>query len=60
MEQRLTVVPQVRHLLSMALPARRHDAGAMLAFIQEARRRSCAARSHRLLRLQRLQLHDSS
>jgi len=60
MEQRLTIVPQVRHLLSMALRARRRDAGAMLAFIQEARRRSCAAaRSHRLLRLRRLQLKDS-
>jgi hypothetical protein len=61
MEQRLTIVPQVRHLLSTTLPARRRDASWMLAFIQEAaRRRSCAARSHRLLRLQRLQLQDSS
>jgi hypothetical protein len=55
MEQRLTIVPQVRHLLSMTLPARRRDAAAMTAFIQEARRRNyAAARSHRL------QLQDSS
>ena len=61
MVQRLTIVPQVRHLLSMTLPAQRRAAAAMLAFIQEARRRSCAAaRSHRLLRLRRLQLQDSS
>jgi hypothetical protein len=60
MEQRLTIVPQVRHLLSMTRPARRRDAAVMLAFIQEARQRSCTARSHRLLRLRRLQLQDSS
>jgi hypothetical protein len=59
MEQRPTIVPQVQHLPSMTLSARRR-AAAMLAFIQEARRRSCAARSRRVLRLQRLQLQDSS
>ena len=53
-------MPQVRHLLSMTLPARRRDAAVMLAFIRAVRRRSCAVRSHRLLRLQRLQLQDSS
>jgi hypothetical protein len=46
MEQRLTIVPQVRHLLSTTLPARR--------------RNYAAARSHRLLRLRRLQLQDST
>ena len=61
MEQRLTIVPQVRHLLSMTLPARRRAAAAMLAFIQEARRCNyAAAHSHRLLRLRRLQLQDNS
>jgi hypothetical protein len=37
MVQRLSIVPQVRHLLSMTLPAQRRGAAAMLAFIQEAR-----------------------
>ena len=60
MVQRLTIVPQVRHLLSMSLPAQRRAAAAMLALIQEARRSCAAARSHRLLRLRRLQLQDSS
>jgi hypothetical protein len=54
-------VPQVRHLLSVTLPARRRDAAAMLAFSQEVQRRNyAAARSHRLRHLRRLQLQDSS
>ena len=47
MEQRLTISSQVRHLLSMTLPAWRR--GGVVA-----------PRSHLLLRLQRLQLQDSS
>jgi hypothetical protein len=48
-------VPQVRHLLSVTLPARRRDAGAMLAFLQEVQRRNyAAARAHRQRRLRLL------
>ena len=36
-------VPQVRHLLSVTLPAQRRDAAAMLAFIREVQRRNDAA-----------------
>ena len=54
-------VPQVRHLLSVTLPAQRRDAAAMLAFIQEVQRRNfAAARSHRQRRLRLLQFQDSS
>jgi hypothetical protein len=61
MEQGLTIVPQVRHLLSMALPTRWRDSAAMLALIQEARRRNYATvSSHRLLRPRRLQLQDGA
>ena len=51
MEQRLTILPQVRHLRSMTLPARRRDVTAMLAFNREARRSCAAVRSRRLSRL---------
>ena len=61
MAQRLTIVPQVWHLLSMTLPTRWRDSAAMLALIQEARRRNYAAvSSHRLLRPRRLQLQDGA
>lgn len=54
-------VPQVRRLLGATLPARQRDAAAMLAFIREVQRRNYAAAcSHRLRRLRRLQLQDSS
>ncbi len=55
-------IPQVRHLLSVTLPARRRDATAMLAFIREVQRRNyAAARAHRQRRLRLLQhLLDSS
>ena len=48
-------VPQVRHLLSVTLPAQRRDAAGMLAFIYEVQRRNyAAARSHRKRRLRLL------
>ena len=54
-------VPQVRHLLSVTLPAQRRTAAAMLAFIHEVQHRNyAAARSHRQRRLRLLQLQDSS
>ena len=54
-------VPQVRHLLSVTLPAQQRDPAAMLAFLQEIQCRNYAAAcSHRKRRLRLLQLQDSS
>jgi len=48
-------IPQVRHLLSVTLPAQRRDARALLAFIREVQRRTyAAARAHRQRRLRLL------
>ena len=55
-------MPQVQHLLSVTLPARRRDAAALIAFICEVQRRNYAAAcSHRQRRLRLLRLlQDSS
>jgi len=48
-------VPQVRRLLTVTLPARRWDAAAILALVQEIQRRNYAAAcAHRRRVLQHL------
>ena len=55
-------IPQVRHLLSVTLPAQRRDATAMIAFMCAVQRRNYAAAcAHRWRRLRLLRhLLDSS